>query len=97
MDTPVLCVAVQLYGNNTSYTSPVIPVIIPVIIPVSLAVDVHACESMPLAARTIGSPPRAAVVDDSSPLAAVICVGPYSSHCLETKTKPLGPIPPCLV
>ena len=83
MDTPVQCVAVQLYGNHTSYKSPVIPVVIPVIIPVSPAVDVHACESTPLAAITIGSPPRAAVVDDSSPLAAVIYLGPDSSHCLE--------------
>ena len=36
-----------------------------------------------LAAIAFGSPPRAAVIDVTSPLAAVIDVGPYSSQCLD--------------
>ena len=44
--------------------------------------DIYACESTPLATVALGSLPRAAVVYELSPLAAVIYLGPYSSHCL---------------
>ena len=69
-------------------TPVVIPVVIPVIIPVIIPVrntSQSCCHrvSTPLAAVAFGSPPRAAVIDVTSPLAAVICVGPYSSQCLD--------------
>ena len=60
------------------------PAATPVIIPVRNTSQ-SCCHrvSTPLAARVIGSPPRAAVIDVASPLAAVVCVGPYSSQCLD--------------
>ena len=88
VDTPVYYSAYQpnytlVKVNHTSLAShAVIPVKIPVVIPVIPASDLYTCESTPLAAVALGSPPRAPVVYESSPLAAVIYLGPYSSHCL---------------
>ena len=69
---------------KTRFTPAATPVVIPVIIPVRNTSQ-SCCHrvSTPLAAVALGSPPRAAVIDVTSPLAAVICVGPYSSQCLD--------------
>ena len=73
---------------KTRFTPAATPVVIPVRIPVIIPVrntSQSCCHrvSTPLAAVAFGSPPRAAVIDVTSPLAAVICVGPYSSQCLD--------------
>ena len=51
-------------------------------IPVTPVVDAYAFETTPLAAVALGSPPRAAVVYDLSPLAAVIILDHIRPTCL---------------